>query len=101
MAYFVYDKDMSNENKLWFRRKKYGWGWTPANRYGWLCLGAHILVVSLSAFFLLPTRVGETTAAPRLTILFLIVLSATFILVGICYAKGEPPKWQWGDKHEG
>lgn len=71
---------------IWFKRKKYGWGWTPANLKGWL---ASLLYVVLAATI--------TLLAPISMPAFLIgifILTSSFIF--ICYKKGETPKWSWG-----
>ena len=34
------------------------------------------------------------TQSPVLFLGYMVVLCAA--LVGVCYAKGEPPKWRWG-----
>lgn len=79
-------------NRLWFKRKMYGWGWTPATWQGWLVTLAYI---GLAVAFGLtideqssPREVMFTFALPLalLTVAFLRVVSKT----------GEPPKWQWG-----
>ncbi|MAG52801.1 MAG: hypothetical protein CMH62_02460 [Nanoarchaeota archaeon] len=74
--------------KLWFKRKKYGWGWAPSSWEGWLLtLIFIILVVFISRYFL---EKGQTENF----IGSLIVLIALFIL--IAYKTGESPKWSWG-----
>ena len=74
--------------KIWFRRKRYGYGWTPATWQGWLALAVYVAVVvylCISTFAVLhPTRT---------TILFIIL---TILLIVISYVKGEKPRWQWG-----
>jgi len=46
--YLEYLKD--NPNKYWFRRKLYGWGWTPATWQGWLTLLIFILIIPLNFY---------------------------------------------------
>jgi len=73
--------------KLWFKNKKYGWGWTPYTKEGWLITLLFILAVVTIAM-----RYSETNK-----IMFfssLIVLIAIFIF--IAYKKGEKPRWSWG-----
>lgn len=40
--YFRYLKD--NPEGYWFKRKLYGWGWTPATWQGWVTLVAFLAV---------------------------------------------------------
>lgn len=71
--------------RYWFRAKRYGWGWgLPLCWEGWVVMGVWFggliaLVVSLDE----PDR----SAA---------VFAESLVLVGICWWKGEPPRWRWG-----
>jgi len=78
--YTDYFKD--NPNKLWFKRKIYGWGWTPVLWQGWLTIALYILIIILAASKKEPVS----------------IVIATFLLIYICYKKGEKPRWQWGIK---
>lgn len=81
---------MSNQNKYWFPAKRYGWGWgVPSVWQGWLVLLLFFALLLLGAFVLLPSR------GPLEFLLYTTVLCAVLILV--CWAKGEPPRWHWGD----
>jgi hypothetical protein len=74
----------------WFKRKRYGWGWTPSTWQGWLVCAVHLLIVVGAAVLLNPAVVGGLP-------FFAIVGLSTAGLIGVCYWKGEPPKWTWGD----
>ena len=83
--------------KIWFKRKRYGWGWTPTSWEGWLVL-LFYLVAMLYDFRNIDSvqHSGSGTLinfAPRFVIL-------TIILIAICYYKGESPKWTWGNKNK-
>lgn len=88
--YIQYIKD--NPEHLWFKRKLYGWGWTPATWQGWLVIFAYIVLVLLFAFTVdenSPTNEIIFTSALPITLL-------TVTLIRICYKAGEKPRWQWG-----
>jgi len=89
--YLAYLKD--NPNGYWFRRKLYGWGWTPATWQGWVILALYLGVIVFTL-----RRVGTGTYSENDIPVDLIVpiAFATFILLLICLIKGEKPKWQWG-----
>lgn len=84
--YLAYLKD--NPEGYWFKRKLYGWGWTPARWQGWL-----VVVIGL-AIFLAGMYVGETDDAPGATLLGFLLMIALIFVFG--YWKGEKPHWQWG-----
>ena len=83
-----------SQKHLWFKRKRYGWGWTPANWQGWFVITIHEGMVAILA-----PDLDQYTAPEE--IIFLFVLPVLFIiasLVGIAWYTGESPKWQWGEK---
>jgi hypothetical protein len=83
-----------NPNGYWFKRKLYGWGWTPCTWQGWvMVLGyiAIVLTIALTADDTIPTEDAFLTIIGP-------VIALTAILIAICYKKGEKPKWQWGIK---
>ena len=92
--YVAYLKD--NPEGYWFKRKLYGYGWTPARKEGWLTLGVYLIFVLGVAFL------GEQTlTAPEIiTHVIAPIIGATILLIVISWRTGEPLKWQWGCKHE-
>lgn len=92
--YIPYAKN--NPNHLWFKRKLYGWGWTPVTWEGWLVT---LVYVGLVAAFAL--TIDENSPPQEVAFIFLlptVLLTAAFIR--IAYKKGEKPRWQWGSKEE-
>ena len=81
---------MSDKNKTyWFHAKSYGWGWgLPSAWQGWLSLAAFIIMISGLPFVIDPNE------NMLLFIAAMVIVSG--ILIGICFAKGEPPSWRWG-----
>jgi hypothetical protein len=83
---------MQPERKIWFPAKKYGWGWGPPCAWqGWV-----VLVVWVAALIL-----GATVFfRPNRHVVGFYVYEAIMIgaLIAICWAKGETPKWRWGNK---
>jgi len=82
--YTDYLKD--NPNQYWFKRKLYGWGWTPVKWQGWL-----VLFVWIVFFFC-----GVVTMKFEPTKMFVFTVLAVGLLFYICYKKGEKPGWRWG-----
>jgi hypothetical protein len=89
----IIDYYKDNPQGYWFKRKLYGWGWTPVKWQGWLIILLYI--VFLIAIFGRPNinAYSFSELSINLSLPFLI---ATGILIFICYKKGEKPKWQWG-----
>ncbi len=85
-------KPESNNQKLWFKRKTYGWGWTPCTWQGWLCVAAYLAIV-----FLLVLLQGLNPTGQQVIFGFFIPIAiVTLLFLEIGYKKGEKPKWQWG-----
>lgn len=81
----------SESPKYWFPAKKYGWGWgLPSAWQGWLVLGLFILTSASSTLM--------ADGSPGIAVA--IVLLAAVVLIAICFWKGEPPQWRWGDAGE-
>jgi len=81
---------MKKDKIYWFAAKRYGWGWKlPSKWQGWMTL-----LVYLTLMILLPSFIDPSSNL----ISFIISISVVSLLfVAICYCKGEPPKWRWGD----
>jgi hypothetical protein len=73
--------------QAWFRAKRYGYGWGwPATWQGWGVLLGYFAVLGLSGVAFLPERLPAFLCV---TVLFSVVL------LGICFWKGETPRWRW------
>jgi len=86
---------MDTEKRLWFRNKRYGYGWTPATWEGWMTILLYVmLLVPLVRNIIL---LADTH--PQFDDVVLLAFGKIFLLTGmlllICYLKGEKPKWQW------
>lgn len=80
--------------KLWFKRKRYGWGWYPSTWEGWLLLAIYLVLTIGSVYIVEWMNLSEIQSAYTVMITVTIL---TIILLIICYKKGESPKWQWGE----
>ena len=81
---------MPKHQEYWFPAKRYGWGWgVPRVWQGWAVLAVFILLVGAGLVFFLPDSHGGM-------LVYDVVL--VVLLMAVCYAKGEPPKWRWGNK---
>jgi len=78
--------------KLWFKRKRYGWGWVPASWEGWACIGVIFGVILFFGNKLEQSENPQVLAYLPMGVLLILVI------IGLGYMKGERPKWQWGGK---
>lgn len=90
--YLKYLRD--NPEGYWFKRKLYGWGWVPARWQGWIVLLGYILFIVIIAYRI-EGNIDKQLVLGEVALPFLF---ATALLIFVCYAKGEKPRWQWG-KH--
>jgi hypothetical protein len=80
---------MTPPPRYWFPAKRYGWGWgPPATWQGWVVLGVWLAAQLAAVVLLAPEDKTEFFAVTAVLVL---------ALVGVCLAKGEPPRWRWGD----
>ncbi|WP_175688508.1 hypothetical protein [Burkholderia anthina] len=80
----------SNDKKIWFPAKRYGWGWgLPVAWQGWVVLLLFVIGIIASAWLVSPRRSPVAYGA------CIVVLVALFTFV--CWIKGEKPRWRWGE----
>lgn len=92
--YLKYIKD--NPKGYWFKRKLYGWGWTPARWQGWV-----VILVYVGLVFLFALTIDESSPVDEVVFTFILpMVLLTITLIRICYKKGEKPRWQWGLKNK-
>ena len=76
------------QRPLWFKAKRYGYGWYPATWQGWLAMLVWLL---LFAGAYVRWNV-ETEMAPFLAD----VSISTGGLLWLAWYTGEKPRWRWG-----
>jgi hypothetical protein len=80
---------MPQEHGYWFPAKRYGWGWSfPVTWQGWAVFIVFFALLAAGLVIVPPHR------TPVLFILYVVILSLA--LTGVCWWKGEPPRWRWG-----
>jgi len=90
--YIAYVKD--NPNKYWFKRKCFGWGWTPVTWQGWL-----VTLIYIGFLALFSLTIDEKSTMREMAFTFMLpVIFLTITFIRIAYKKGEKPCWQWGSK---
>lgn len=88
--YIQYLKD--NPEHYWFKRKLYGWGWTPATWQGWT-----VILVYLVSIILFSLTIDDNSPVNEVMFTFILpVILLTATMIRICYKTGQKPRWQWG-----
>jgi hypothetical protein len=81
---------MSTTQRYWFPAKRYGWGWSfPQTWQGWVVFAIWMVALIFGVLVIRPRIHPIQTEA--------FVVAMTAALVVICYWKGEPPRWRWGE----
>lgn len=81
----------SDGTRYWFKRRRYGWGYTPVAWQGWLA------VVLLLVLTLAPTLwIGDAMSGWVIVgwLAWIVVVLAGF--VALTFRTGPPARWRWG-----
>lgn len=90
-----YNEAMTKNKSIWFKARRYGWGWTPVSWQGWVILFVWAgLFGGQVAWFNIAYPTG--LLAPIASIVVGLIM--TGILLWITYSTGETPGWQWGNQ---
>lgn len=85
----------ASHKRLWFKRRTFGYGWTPVTWEGWTATIIYIVIL-IFGFYLFDS--DATSREDTLYSAGFIFISATFGLFLICYMKGEKPGIRWGSE---
>ncbi|MCR4286235.1 MAG: hypothetical protein NUW00_05050 [Candidatus Kaiserbacteria bacterium] len=88
--YIAYLKD--NPEHYWFKRKLFGWGWSPATWEGVVVIVVAIVAIVGNSIRFDIANSGDDMLKPFIIQTAIIVA----VLIAICYRTGEKPRWQWG-----
>jgi len=88
---------MKDKQKLWFKRRRYGYGWIPVTWEGAVTVISFIITIVFSSIVLLKD-VERNTYQSEVGVFFIVLMLLIGIHLGITYKKGPSPKWRWGSK---
>lgn len=74
----------------WFKRRRYGWGYTPVTWQGWLSVAVLVLLALVPAFLLPADGVAGTVGY----LAYLAVVVVGFLVLAVTH--GPRPRWRWG-----
>jgi hypothetical protein len=81
---------MDSGPRYWFRAKRYGWGWgLPLTWEGWVVITVWLGVLVA----VIPSLRSHRHVLDH--VVFVVGMVAA--LFGVCYWKGEPLRWRWGE----
>jgi len=83
--------------KIWFKRKKYGWGWTFGTWESFVVFGLYV-VINIFLFVIIDPR--SHSGSDTLINFVPSFLALTAVFYFICWWKGEKPRWRWGNRVE-
>lgn len=92
--YLAYLRD--NPEGYWFKRKLYGWGWTPARWQGWLTMVIFAVLIGASVAGLVAASETRFLSTREIVWELARINGLVILLIIICYKKGERPRWMWG-----
>ncbi|MGH7217904.1 MAG: hypothetical protein ACREGE_00445 [Candidatus Microsaccharimonas sp.] len=81
----------------WFKRRRYGYGWTPVTWQGWLTVILFLAIVLSGAAILLIDAPKNTFSVEAFMFLALLVIAIVLAVI-ISSMKGPKPKWRWGSR---
>ena len=76
---------------------RYGFGWYPATWEGWLVLAAYVIFLVWD-FVRIDAHSHSNSDTIRPFVIHAVIAAA--VLIAVCYATGESPRWQWGNKKD-
>jgi hypothetical protein len=83
------------QKKLWFKAKRYGYGWYPCAWQGWAVLVMYIFSIMTDAII---ANNNANSTSDFLMYFFPRLFILTVFLIIICDARGEEARWRWGGK---
>jgi len=76
-------------SKLWFKAKKYGFGWYPSTWQGWMVILIYVIIFSILVY------IFETNVEKYLIPYIISIIILSLLLIYISYKKGEKAGWRW------
>lgn len=86
----------NNPEHYWFKRKIWGWGWTPVTWQGWLLTLSYVVIITILIINREESIPGNPDSGSNFLVFGLPLIFLTVLFIFIAYKKGEKPKWQWG-----
>lgn len=85
------------EKENWFKRKRYGIGWAPGSKKGWITLLAYVVIIVGLAIVML-RDVPENTYTAEVGYFLAITAVITIVFISFGAKRSPTSKWRWGKK---
>ena len=89
---------MEQKKVLWFKAKRWGWGWYPITWQGWGIIALYVFGLFSNVIFV---NNHTHSNSDFLIQFFPQVLILTIFLIIICWATGEKLGWRWNNRNIG
>ncbi len=86
-----------NPKNYWFKRRRYGYGWTPVTWQGWTTLVVFVIVLIGSGVVILGDAPQDEFTSET-AIYMLVVAASVVMLIVTSLIKGPVPKWRMGKR---
>jgi len=80
---------------IWYIRKTYGFGWTPACMKGWVVTLLLVLGLICGVAYFVATEGDKESVPPAY---FAWVIGFAVVMTGFSWLFGEKPRWKWGSR---
>ena len=84
---------MNKMDKLWFKRKRYGWGFTPVTWQGWSIVIGYLVTDLVFTFYYMKNSDDVVWYLVGVGVL-------TLILIPLSMIKAPKGKWRWGKRDD-
>ena len=88
---------MEKTSAVWFKAKEYGYGWYPASWQGWIVILGYIALILTLVLMREKDIPGNPDSGSNVLTFALPITVLTALLIFVCYKKGEPARWRWGE----
>jgi uncharacterized membrane protein YfcA len=83
---------VSDTPDLWFKRKRFGYGWVPATWQGWVAVALYVAGIVVAA-----RSLPDSHVPPGMLILYFgVLLLWTALFFMLVRRKGPKMRWRWG-----
>jgi hypothetical protein len=79
----------------WFKRRRYGYGWTPVTWQGWTAVGIYLLLAISGALL---SQVSPFRTLWYVATYLVLMLLGLAVILYLSWKYGPTPKWRWGKK---